>query len=65
MNVGERRARVKVYGSSGWKKIDALVDTVATFTKTQASVAQEIGIEPKYDQRLNWQISDWYKENLA
>ncbi len=47
--MGERRAIVKVYGSSGWKEIDALVDTGATFTKIQASVAQEIGIEPKYD----------------
>jgi len=47
--VGETRARVKVYGNSGWKEIDALVDTGATFTKIQASVAEEIGIEPKYD----------------
>ena len=47
--MGETRARVKVYGNRGWKEIDALVDTGATFTKIQASVAKEIGIEPKYD----------------
>ena len=49
LKVGETRVKVKVYGNSGSREIDALVDTGATFTKIQASIATEIGIEPKYD----------------
>ena len=47
--MGETRAKVKVYGNRGWKEVDALVDTGATFTNIHTSVAEEIGIEPKYD----------------
>ena len=52
--MGETRARVKVYGNSGWKEIDALVDTGSTFTKIRASFAREIGIEPKYDTTIEF-----------
>ncbi len=45
----ETRAKVKIHGSSGWKEIDTLVDTGATFTKIPESIAKEIGIEAKYD----------------
>lgn len=50
--MGETRAKVRVYGSTGWKEMEALVDTGATFTKIQSSVAVEIGIMPKYDTTL-------------
>lgn len=47
--MGETRVRVKLYGIRGWKEIEALVDTGATFTKVQESVAREIGVDLKYD----------------
>lgn len=47
--MGETRVRVKLYGTRGSKEIEALVDTGATFTKVQESVAQEIGMDLKYD----------------
>lgn len=47
--MGETRIRVKLYGIRGSKEIEALVDTGATFTKVQESVAQEIGMDLKYD----------------
>jgi len=48
-DMGETRVRVKLYGIRGWKEIEALVDTGATFTKVQESVAREIGVDLKYD----------------
>lgn len=47
--MGETRAKVKLYGIRGSKEIEAIVDTGATFTKIQESIAQEIGMDLKYD----------------
>jgi len=47
--MGETRAKVKLYGIRGSKEIEAIVDTGATFTKIRESIAQEIGMDLKYD----------------
>jgi len=47
--MGETRAKVKLYGIRGSKEFEAIVDTGATFTKVQESIAKEIGMDLKYD----------------
>ena len=47
--MGETEVRVRVIGSKGSAEFEAMVDTVATFTKIPKSSASEAGIELKYE----------------
>ncbi len=38
-------SKIKIYGNTGMKELDLMVDTGATFTKLPLSVAKELGIE--------------------
>ena len=47
--MGETRARLKVYGPDGKAvKLEALVDTGATFTKVPKEVADSLGLKFRY-----------------
>ncbi len=47
--MGETTVLLKVYGSAGSAEIETLVDTGATFTKIPRSVADQVGLEVKYE----------------
>lgn len=49
MSMGETITKFKVFGTLGAVELDALVDTVATFTKIPRAEAERIGVEARYD----------------
>lgn len=54
--MGAVITKIVFYGPSGSKELNLLVDTGATFTKIPSSIAQEIGIECKYETEV--ELSD-------
>ncbi len=47
--MGETIVLLKIYGSAGSVEVETLVDTGATFTKIPRSVADQVGLEVKYE----------------
>jgi len=54
--VGEIIVKVIVSGTKGLKELDLLVDTGATFTKIPSTIAEEIGVECRYETEV--ELSD-------
>lgn len=47
--MGEATVLLKIYGPAGFAEVETLVDTGATFTKIPRRMADEIGLEVKYE----------------
>jgi len=48
--MGETRINFKIYGTNGQAiELEALVDTGATFSKIPQSIADQLGLEAKYE----------------
>ncbi len=46
MKLGETRVRARLHGTKGYRDLEMLVDTGATYTKIPESLAKELGIVP-------------------
>ena len=64
--MGETRARLKVYGPDGKAvKLEALVDTGATFTKVPKEVADSLGLKAQYETEVELADGRRIKRGLA
>jgi predicted aspartyl protease len=64
--MGETRAQFEIYGAEGKAiKLEAIVDTAATFTKIPRSVAVKLGLEARYEAEVELGNGRIIKRGLA
>lgn len=65
-DMGEVKARLRVYGSNGkFVELEAIVDTGATFSKIPGSVAEMLGLEARYEAEVELADGRIVKRKLA
>ena len=63
--MGEIIVKVIVSGTKGLKELDLLVDTGATFTKIPSTIAEEIGVECRYETEAELSMAALGNESWA
>jgi predicted aspartyl protease len=64
--MGETRAQFEIYGAEGKAiKLEAIVDTAATFAKIPRSVAVKLGLEARYEAEVELGNGRIIKRGLA
>jgi clan AA aspartic protease len=64
--MGETRVQFEIYGPEGKSiKLEALVDTAATFTKVPESVAVKLGLKAQYEAEVELGDGRILKRRLA